>query len=125
MADPGGNGGMHPPNGVCEFLKPFSQSTICMLFANTDSCTPQLTTIMVVSLRVSVCTALQKLNVQWKARHLPPTDCSAVTACVQCAPELDVGPFFFTQPNQTHGTDTRTQPNSPITYIRGTPTPVL
>ena len=39
--------------------------------------------------------------------------------------EMDVGPFFFTQPNPTHITNTRTQSNPPITCIREMPTPVL
>ena len=42
-------------------------------------------------------------------------------------PRVGRGSNFLhpTQPNPTHDTDTRTQPNPPITYIRGMPTPVL
>jgi len=49
---------------------------------------------------------------------------------------MDMGPFFFTQPNPqknsstyghnpTHDANTRTQPNPPITHLRAMQTPVL
>jgi len=51
--------------------------------------------------------------------------------------EMDVGLFFFTQPNPihqlmdptqpnpTHDANTRTQPNPPITHLREMQTPAL
>jgi len=44
---------------------------------------------------------------------------------LQFVPEMDMGPFFFTQPNSTHDANTRTQPNPPTTHLREMKTPVF
>jgi len=59
----------------------------------------------------------------------PGSDPSPVSWCMGSGnpdrnlsrPEMDVGPFFFTQLKPTHDANTRSQPNSAITHLNRVP----